>query len=278
MLKLVTMKYKMIASDYDGTLYPFNAREVPFYTKQMIHRYIAAGGKFVLCTGRIFSSIEPEAKRLGLGGDLICLQGSAIYSLDSGELRFEECLDTAEAVKVLEYGESENRVCHVYHGGYYYTEKENTFTTMYADYCNVPPVYTSIKLSEYVRSNNLRPFKIIILAPPNEARETLRKAREYFKDGVDVSRSGPMYIEIVSSKSGKGNAVVKLAWHYGIAAHEVAVFGDALNDISMLKVAGLAVAVDNAMPEVKEVAHLIADSATDCGVAKVIEKIISDEI
>ncbi|NCA66709.1 MAG: HAD family phosphatase [Clostridia bacterium] len=272
------MKYKMIASDYDGTIYPFNAREVLFYTKETIHRYIAAGGIFVLSTGRIFSSIRPEAERLGLSGDLICLQGSAVYSLDSGELKASDCLSIATATSVLKFGEDEGRICQMYYGKDYYTAKENNFTTLYAEYCNVQPQYTNCKLSEFVEQNGIRPFKIIILTEPNEASEMLRRTREHFKDSVDVSRSGPMYIEIVSPTSGKGNAVKRLADSYGINIEDVAVFGDALNDISMLKVAGLAVAVGNAMDEVKAVADIIAEDASDCGVAKIIERIISDTI
>lgn len=277
-VKIICMKYKMIASDYDGTIYPFDAKEVPLYTKKMIHRYIEKGGKFILSTGRIFSSIKKEAERLGLSGELICLQGSAIYSLDSGELLFEESMDTDIAAEVLRYGESEGRVCQAYFGKDYYTQKENDFTCYYSKYCNVLPVYTGIKLSEYVKINKIRPFKIIIITEPAESVKALKNIKEYFGDSVDVSQSGPMYVEIVSAKSGKGNAVKKIASHYGIDMDNVAVFGDALNDISMLKVAGLSVAVDNAMNEVKAVASLITDSAEDSGVAKVIEKILNDEI
>jgi Cof subfamily protein (haloacid dehalogenase superfamily) len=272
------MKYKMIACDYDGTIFPFDAREVPSFTKEMIHRYIDAGGRFVITTGRIFSSIRPEAERLNLAGDLICLQGSAIYSLSDGKLKFSEPLDTVTAVNVLRYGEDEGRICHVYFDSDYYVEKQNDFTDYYSEYCNVKPVYTGIRLSEYIERNKIKPFKIIMLTSPSEARAMLKKVDARFGEFADVSRSGPMYIEVVAKASGKGNAVKKLASYYGIDMQEVAVFGDALNDISMLKVAGLAVAVDNAMEEVKEEADIITESVTDCGVGKVIEKILSEKI
>lgn len=268
----------MIASDYDGTLYPFNAREVPFYTKQTIHRYIENGGIFALCTGRIFSSILPEAQKLELSGDLICLQGSAAYSIADQKLIFSECLSVDETVKILEYAEHDNRICHLYYQKDYYAERPNDFTEIYAAYCNVLPVYTHCKLSQYASQNNIQAFKIIILTSPEESDEVLRKTREYLKDSADVSKSGPMFVEVVSASSGKGNAVKRLAAIKGIPIEEVAVFGDALNDVSMLKVAGLSVAVDNAMEDVKQVADIITDSAENCGVAKIIEKIIDNNI
>lgn len=268
----------MIACDYDRTIFPFDAQEVPSFTKEMIHRYIDAGGRFVITTGRIFSSIRPEAERLNLAGDLICLQGSAIYSLSDGKLKFSEPLDTVTAVNVLRYGEDEGRICHVYFDSDYYVEKQNDITDYYSEYCKVKPVYTGIRLSEYIERNNIKPFKIIMLTSPSEARAMLKKVDARFGEFADVSSSGPMCIEVVAKASGKGNAVKKLASYYGIDMQEVAVFGDALNDISMLKVAGLAVAVDNAMEEVKEEADIITESVTDCGVGKVIEKILSEKI
>ncbi len=277
-VRIKSMKYKMIACDYDGTIFPFDAREVPSFTKEMIHRYIAAGGKFVLSTGRIFSSIRPEAERLGLKGDLICLQGSATYSLDNGVLRFSKPLDTATAVEVLRFGEDEGRICQAYIGNDYYVEKWNEFTEYYAGYCNVSPVYANMRLSEYVERNSICPFKIIILTDATEAQTTLERVSAHFAGITDVSRSGPMYIEVVASASGKGNAVKRLAAHYGIPLKNVAVFGDALNDISMLKVAGLSVAVGNAMEEVKAVSDIVAESVTDCGVGKIIEQILSGDI
>jgi hydroxymethylpyrimidine pyrophosphatase-like HAD family hydrolase len=52
--------------------------------------------------------------------------------------------------------------------------------------------------------------------------------------------------------------------------------GDAENDQAFLRACGLAVAVANALPSVKEIAHLVTDGARGAGVAELIARILSD--
>ena len=68
----------------------------------------------------------------------------------------------------------------------------------------------------------------------------------------------------------KAAAVKQLASEAG--ADRVVVFGDNLNDIPMMKVADVAVAVNNALPEVKAIAHHIIGSNTADAVARFIER------
>ena len=69
-------------------------------------------------------------------------------------------------------------------------------------------------------------------------------------------------------------ALDKLLGILGIKSEELAACGDGMNDIPMLKYAGLAVAMDNAYDEVKMYADVIVPSNDDCGVAYAIEKYI----
>lgn len=54
--------------------------------------------------------------------------------------------------------------------------------------------------------------------------------------------------------------------------------GDAENDQPFLRVCGLAVAVDNALPSVKAVAHLVTAGARGAGVTELIERLLADEL
>jgi hydroxymethylpyrimidine pyrophosphatase-like HAD family hydrolase len=63
-----------------------------------------------------------------------------------------------------------------------------------------------------------------------------------------------------------------VASHYGIEMAEVMAIGDAPNDVAMLQVAGVSIAMDNAHPLVKRVADWVAPSNNDHGVCAALER------
>lgn len=64
-----------------------------------------------------------------------------------------------------------------------------------------------------------------------------------------------------------------MARHLGISLSETVVFGDYLNDLDMFKVSGHAIAVENALPEVKSAAGQVIASNTDQGVITYLESL-----
>lgn len=79
-----------------------------------------------------------------------------------------------------------------------------------------------------------------------------------------------------SSKSGKYQAVLALGELLRIKPEEMIAFGDDENDYEILKNVGKGVAVDNAIPMIREIADAITESNNEDGVAKYIEKLLSD--
>ena len=89
---------------------------------------------------------------------------------------------------------------------------------------------------------------------------------------VTVIRSDPDLIQVMDASVNKGTALRLVCEHYGVALDEVLAVGDAVNDVPMLEAAGIAVAVDNAHPEVKLVADWVAPSNNDHGVHAALAK------
>ena len=78
------INYPLIISDFDGTLLGSDGA-VSDATKRKIDEYIAAGGTFGICTGRMFTSILPRARELGLKGLVASYQGSVITDIKGGK-------------------------------------------------------------------------------------------------------------------------------------------------------------------------------------------------
>lgn len=93
-------------------------------------------------------------------------------------------------------------------------------------------------------------------------------------DHVNVTTSGVDFVELTPPGADKGAAIARLAAHLGISAHEVLVFGDNQNDLTMFEWAGRSVAMGNALDMVKAVADEVTDTNEDHGVARVIEELL----
>ena len=104
-----------------------------------------------------------------------------------------------------------------------------------------------------------------------ELREKLVKA------GLSVSSSFKTNIEITSQGLGKGQAVAWLARYLGIGREQVMCFGDNTNDASMLRAAGVGVAMGNAVAELKAQANLVAPPCAEDGLARLLRDCVFDE-
>ena len=99
------------------------------------------------------------------------------------------------------------------------------------------------------------------------------EAKAFLGNQLDVYDHGN-YIEGARKGCTKADAVGIVLDHLGIdKSHSIAI-GDSVNDIDMLKSVGTAVAVGNAIDQVKEIADFISTSCRDGGVGYAIEKLI----
>ena len=89
-----------------------------------------------------------------------------------------------------------------------------------------------------------------------------------------VFKSSPFFLEFTHKEVDKGLGLKRLGVYLGIKKEEIIACGDAGIDLSMGKYAGLGVAMDNAVPEVKAAANFITASNDEDGIAMVIENFI----
>jgi hydroxymethylpyrimidine pyrophosphatase-like HAD family hydrolase len=90
--------------------------------------------------------------------------------------------------------------------------------------------------------------------------------------------AGVQYIDLTAEDVNKGTALAALAEQLDLYPDQIAAIGDQCIDLKMLQYAGLPVAMQNAVPELKDVAAWIAPSNDEDGVAWVIEKILRENL
>ncbi len=267
------MKYKAIFSDFDGTLYRSDYT-ISDKNKDAIHRYINAGGKFVLATGRLFQAIYPKALELGLDGDIVVYQGAGIYDLASKQMFYSHLFERELAIEVAHYLDSlTNIVPMAYIDDQCCTQFANPFTDNFAKICQISYRKTGQKLEQFVRESQSLPIKLLALVDPKEAESVESEARTVFGDRVALCRSNPFILEFLPMGIDKGNAIEFLWKRYGLTREEVIAVGDSENDLSMIKRAGLGIATANAFDEVKSQADWVSLSNDDDAIAQIIDDI-----
>ena len=89
-----------------------------------------------------------------------------------------------------------------------------------------------------------------------------------------MTKSKANFLEFMNPEGTKGHALEHLAAHYGYQMSEVIAIGDSWNDREMLQKAGLGVAMENAVPALKEIADFITLSNNEEGVKHVVEQFV----
>ena len=95
-----------------------------------------------------------------------------------------------------------------------------------------------------------------------------------FDSRLHITRSLPHFCEILHPEGGKHKALEWLCVHLGIRQDETVAFGNGYNDVDMLRWSGLGVAIGGAVPEVLEVADMVAPPLEEDGAAQVLEDLL----
>lgn len=272
------MDYELIAIDMDGTLLNGENKISP-RNKEAINKAKSLGVNIVLSTGRLFASANEYADYLGLTTPIISCNGAFIAEQNKSNVIYDSALDKEVAKKVIELSERENIYYHFYDDEAFYLTEKNASLDLFKEWTGESNIYHGIDFHtmsnplKELEENQVRVYKYIIV---DDDKEKLLNFRNKISQltGVEIASSWSNNIEIMNKGVTKGNGLKKLCKKYNIPCSKVIAIGDNENDISMLKEAGLAVAMENGDKIAKEHAHYITDTNENDGVAKVIEKFV----
>ncbi|MBR2967686.1 MAG: HAD family hydrolase [Clostridia bacterium] len=270
------MKYKLIVSDLDGTALRSD-KTASERTRQAIREYRKAGGTFIISTGRMFESMLKVAPELGLDAlnvPICAMDGGIIKESRTGKLIEINTMPHEQAAAFARECEELGVYFQVYSEDKLFVNEENETNR---DYCAI----TKVKmhpvgcLSEYILKNKLQCVKVLISSSKAESYLD-RFVGRY--GGIQFFLSDVEYLDGASIKAGKGNALKRVANIFGIDMGSTIAIGDSMNDVSMVSVAALGVAMGNADERLKKVAKMIAPTNDQDGLAYIIEKAIRDEL
>lgn len=275
-------KINIVFSDIDGTLLPLNKTgprgQVPESVKKSVIKLKDAKTPLILATGRASSEARQIAKNMGNEKTYIIAQQGAEIVDPNGKVIYEDNINNQESKKIIKEIESFNKL-HNQDSKIFFFEKGQIYMF---EKVNLPYILDEIKV---IKSLDELPADFTLnkigIYDPNSEKLKLIQAhlkKQFHNYHIDISAD--VYCDISTATSTKGNAVKKLAEILNVNLKNAAVFGDAENDVSMLKLVkthkGLAIAVGNAMSSVKNSANFITSPVQEDGFAHAVDKILEN--
>lgn len=264
--------YKLIAFDVDDTLLNTEKRITP-KTKEALLNAQKSGIKLAVASGRLPFGVKPFADELNIlenGGYYMGFNGGAVLNSDN-ELIGKTYLDSKYIKPVYEALRPTNITTMVHKGDIIYADKKvNDYTHIEPDVIGIPLNLVD-DIAEFV---DWRLHKFLLCGEPEELKEVEKDLIEKFGGELDIYLSAPWFLEVMPRGINKGKGVEIICRDMGISAAEVIAFGDNYNDISMLKTAGLGIAMGNADDEVKNAADYVTDTCDSDGIAKALVKFL----
>ena len=280
-LNINNLKDFLFISDLDGTLLLPDG-SFPEESKKRLNRLISDGMQFTIATARNYDSAHPILKGLDIKFPVVLFNGVYLADFHSGEiLEHTQFIDKTVIDSMLNLAKINKIEPFIYTFGnqhqVYYRNATNTGSTAYLN--SLKKEDRGRQVSEFVfqEDENISGFLLIgTLENLNPIYHGLKEnhfehLNLYFAE--DVSMKGYYWLQSFHQQANKGNMVERLVKRLNFPLSKTLVFGDYLNDLDMFRVARYSVAMENALPEVKESANKIIGHNSQGAVLDFLESI-----
>lgn len=261
--------YKLIAIDIDDTLLN-DHNQVTEKTKQALKKAQEAGVTITLATGRMFASAQQIAKQIELNVPIITYQGSLVKTLLDEQVLYQRDVPKEAALELLKYVQDNNLHLQLYVNDTLYGIEDNDRIKAYSKNSNIP-YKIETDFNNLINEPN---HKMLIIDQPDVLDAHIPILQEKLGHVLHITKSKPNFLEFMHKEGTKGAALKFLAEHINCDLSETIAIGDAWNDREMVQVAGLGIAMGNAVQPLKELADFITLSNNEDGVAYAINKFI----
>lgn len=263
----------LVATDVDGTLIDHDEL-VSDRTRSVVHAVVASGTPFLLATGRPPRWISPVVESLGYAPLAICANGAVVYDSYADRVLSAATLSVAALTELSELalailpgsGLAAERVGESAHDA----ATPQFVSSPDYEHAWLNPDNTEMSADEVLAAPAV---KLLIRRPGMTSTAMYDALAPHIGGLADMTYSTENgLIELSAPGTTKASGLVVAAQRFGLDLSGLVAFGDMPNDIPMLAMAALGVAMGNAHPEAKAAADEVTDTNADHGVAKVLER------
>lgn len=270
------MKKYIIFTDIDGTLFDHSTSVIPSSALQAIKKAKENGHKVILSTGRSYADLESHYFDLDCDGYVLGCGGHIIYkneTICTRPMKKEIVLDLVDFMKIHDVGFALEGIDKIYLYSYAvdmyriwmkrYVDSMNMSIEEFYKYLTKRHAYPIDLIQEEDYSKIL---KISFFTKNKKIMEDFIQDLDsslfgYFDNMSKVFYTGEIYMREVNKASGMDI----LLNHINHPLKHTIALGDSLNDLEMIKHAGIGVVMGNGNDELKKHADFITKNIDDDG-------------
>ena len=266
--------YRLLVLDLDGTLTNSKKEISPRNLRTLLHLQ-QNGVRLVLASGRPTYGIAPLAEQLKMkeyGGYILSYNGGEIIDWRNNELLYKNLLPDDVLPLLYQTATDNGQTILTYDNEFILTENPDDPYVQKEAFLNKMQVRNINHFLQEVP----RPLpKCLIVGEPEQLIKTEIELSLCLQTQISVYRSEPYFLELVPLGIDKARSLAVLLKKLNMTCEEMIAIGDGYNDLSMIKYAGVGIAMGNAQEPVKAAADYIAPSNDEDGVAQAIERYFS---
>lgn len=270
--KKIKVRDAVLALDLDGTLTDSKKR-ISERTKESIDKFIAAGGTVALASGRPTFGVMPVAKILELdkkGGYILSYNGGCFLDCKNNKQLFMKEL-THEYLPILEKQAKDFGINLMTYNG----------DKAYALDIDEQYYMIEININHFIRvkADPLTPqitfpiIKCLMTADGDYLAKVEKEMKKYWEGRLNIVRSEPYFLEVTEVGIDKASTITNMVKKLGKSVDNLICCGDGFNDLSMIRAAGIGVAMANAQEKVRAAADYITKSNDEDGIVDVVENL-----
>lgn len=276
---------RLIAFDMDGTVLDDHKKILP-ETREILVRAARRGIVLLPATGRPFCGLSEEIHGLKGVRYVMTCNGAGIYERESGACLYEENMELAQFLPLLERLDALEVAADPFLKG---EAVMNEQKWRLVKEMHLPP-----ELEEYMRSSrrkvadlvsylnergdDVEKLTINFVVEANGTRRDYDRVLAVLDDfpGYHAVPGGMYNIEVTKKGVSKGSGLRWIGQYLGIDTEEMIAFGDSGNDLEMLETAGIGVAMGNAEREAREVSDFVTKTNNENGIVHALHKFCPD--
>lgn len=268
------MQKKLLVLDIDGTV-TNSKKQISPATKAAILDLMNRGHKCMLASGRPTPGMHQVANTLEFdkyGGYLLSFNGAKVVKYDTGEIVYQQILPREYIPSLYQFAVEHSCGIISYDGNQVISGNGIDESVALEARINNLPIKEVDNFPDYVHFDV---NKCLMTAPPDLAAQYEVMLNKLYGDVLSIYRSEPFFIEIMPKGVDKAASLEKMLPLLSISREDTVACGDGFNDISMIRFAGIGVAMANAQQGVKDAADVITLSNDEDGLVPIIDKYFS---
>lgn len=261
----------LLALDVDGTLTRPDGT-ISEGTIEVIRRFQEEGTRLCIASGRPPLGIRPVADLLGMdefGGYIIGYNGGVLMDYSTGKILYTASLPDEAIPVVIECGRRLGHTMLTYVDDEICTENASDPYVQISHQRNGMPIR---EVEDFMTLPRPLP-KCIITGDPCEMPVLQREVSARLYGIADAYLSEAYFLEVVRSGIDKADALMRLLDYLNLSYHHLIAAGDGHNDMGMIRLASIGIAMGNAHPDVRKVADVVAPPSAEDGLAQILESL-----